>query len=127
MGEKGNVAAGATSVPVTQANRGLGGQLTPTSGLASAAGTPQPDVRLGTQSPTSPTSTSTSGGGGTFLDLADSARDFALGAVSEAAVERYVDSRDKSDEAPESHGEPHLAALDAEQPVEAATGDRQYF
>jgi hypothetical protein len=116
MGEKGNVAASATTVPVTQANRGLGGQLTPTTGFsggsAAAQATPQPDVRLGTQA-------ASSGGDSTLIDLADGARDFALGAVSEAAVERYVDSREEHEHKPK-----HSAV---EQPDEPSSGERHYF
>ena len=108
MGEKGNVAASATTIPVTQANRGLGGQLTPTNGFAGGSTTPQPDVRLGTQA-------SSASGDSPLIDIADSARDFALGAVSEAAVERYVDSRDKRH------------AGDIVPPDEVPSGERQYF
>jgi hypothetical protein len=117
MGEKGNVAASATTIPVTQANRGLGGQLSPTTGFSGGSAAPQPNVGLGKHA----AQAASAGGSNELIDLADSAGDFALGVVSEAAVERYVDRREEHGH---EHGHEHGGV---EQPEEPSSGEQHYF
>jgi hypothetical protein len=85
MGEKGNVAATATDIPVSSANRALGGQLTPKGqGIGAAFGNSASGTGLAAQA---------AAGGGPLVDLADPAGDFAMGVSTEATAEKLVNER----------------------------------